>query len=95
MCRLGPGYAWLLFYRVGELQSRVIQRQELLVQAGLQADDVIDDRLLHLNGPIREQSQSQPEPASDGNLSQLSWLGLVAGPRCVCVRTCVCARACV
>lgn len=41
-------------YRVGELQVRVDQRQVLVVQAGLQADDVVDDRLLHLSGPITD-----------------------------------------
>lgn len=41
-------------YRAGKLQVRVDQRQVLVVQAGLQADDVVDDCLLHLSGPITD-----------------------------------------
>lgn len=43
------------FYRVGELQAGVDQRQVLIVQARFQADDVIDDCLLDLSEPITEQ----------------------------------------
>lgn len=45
-------------YRVGELQSRVDQRQKLVIQATFQADDVIDDSLFYLNEPITEQMGS-------------------------------------
>ena len=45
-------------YRVGELQSRVDQRQKLVIQARFQADDVVDDSLFYLNKPITEQMGS-------------------------------------
>lgn len=45
----------VLRYRVSELQLRVDQRQKLVVQARIQADDVIDDDVFYLNEPITEQ----------------------------------------
>lgn len=50
--------AWFplrVIYRGGELQSRVDQRQEVIVQARLQTDDVIDDSIFHLKEPITDQ----------------------------------------
>lgn len=48
-------FVHVLRYRVGELQLRVNQRQKLVVQARIQADDVIDDDVFYLNEPITEQ----------------------------------------
>lgn len=39
-------------YRVGKLQTA--ERQKLIIQARLQADDVIDDGLFHLKEPITD-----------------------------------------